>query len=78
MEHHPFFYELSAEADNDLSEIYDYTAERFGAQQAVKYLISLEEIFIGLCGNPKIGRLRNEIRKDLRSISNESHIIFTV
>ena len=31
-------YELSAVAEEDLSNIYDYTASEFGKEQAVKYL----------------------------------------
>ena len=31
-------YELSQKADNDLSDIYEYTATQFGMEQAVKYL----------------------------------------
>jgi toxin ParE1/3/4 len=76
MAHTPFSYELSPEADNDFSEIYDYTVEQFGSSQAVKYLNGFEELFVKLCSNPEIGRKRNEIRKGLRSISKESHIVF--
>lgn len=71
-----FHYELSQEADNDLDEIYDYTAEQFGMEQAIKYLMGFETVFGNLCSNPQLGRKRNEIRKGLRSISNESHTVF--
>lgn len=71
-----YTYELSEEADNDLLEIYDFTAEKFGADQAVKYLVGLESMFFALCLHPYTGRERNEIRIGLRSSSYVSHIVF--
>lgn len=71
-----FSYELSEEADTDLEEIFEYTIEKFGAAQAIKYLSSFDELFEELCHNPKLGRGRNDIRKNLKSISKESHIVF--
>lgn len=74
---HTFFpYELSQEADNDLDEIFDYTAEQFGIEQAIKYLSGFDVMFENLCSNPNLGRKRNEIRKGLRSISHISHMVF--
>ncbi len=70
------FYKLSVAADNDLSEIFDYTGENFGDYQAVKYITGFDVTFENLCKNPMSGRGRNEIKKDLRSISYESHIVF--
>lgn len=72
----PHKYELSQEADNDLQEIYDYTVEKFGADQAVDYLTGLDETFNQLCTHPHAGRIRNEIKKGLRSISYVSHTVF--
>jgi len=69
-------YELSQEADNDLSDIYDYTTTQFGMEQAVKYLLGFEDTFAVLCDQPKLGRMREEIRSGLRSISYVSHLIF--
>jgi len=71
-----YSYELTLEADNDLQDIYDYTAEQFGAEQATKYLMGLEDLFYILCHHPQSGRMRNEIRKGVRSISYVSHIVF--
>ena len=72
----PLPYELSLEADKDLEEIFDYSVAQFGVEQAVKYLGKFETVFENLCSNPRAGRVRNEIRKGLRSVSNESHIVF--
>ena len=38
-------YELSQEADKDLEEIFDYTAEKFGIEQAVGYVSDFEDVF---------------------------------
>lgn len=69
-------YELSAEADADLEEIFDYTHQEFGFNQAVKYLTDLDAIFSTLISSPEIGRLRSEIRTELYSISEQEHVIF--
>jgi len=69
-------YELSQEADIDLQTIYDHTEDKFGTDQAVKYLTGLEELFYVLCTHPNTGRVRNEIRKGLRSSSYVSHVVF--
>ena len=69
-------YTLSAAADEDLQDIFDFTAQTFGTDQAAKYLLEIEGLFFQLCALPKLGRPRNEIKKDLRSISYESHIVF--
>jgi toxin ParE1/3/4 len=69
-------YELSPEAAQDLSDIFDYTEMEFGLDQAVKYLKDLEHCFIQLCGNPSIGRERSEIREALYSFLSQSHVVF--
>jgi toxin ParE1/3/4 len=69
-------YELSQEADRDLQEIYDFSIENFGSNQAMEYLTGLEGIFNTICRHPHTGRSRNEIRKGLRCISYVSHIVF--
>lgn len=69
-------YELSQEADKDLEDIFDYTVEKFGLDQAIAYVNSFDAIFDSLSSNPQLGRERNEIRPELRSIVKESHIIF--
>lgn len=69
-------YVLSAEAENDLGEIFDYTEQEFGIEQAATYLSELETSLLALVANPKSGRERNEIRAGLRSITPHSHVIF--
>lgn len=71
-----YHYELSKEADKDLDELFDYTVEQFGMDQAIRYVSSFERVFERLCSQPKSGRLRVEIRKGLRSVSPISHTVF--
>ncbi|MGC1514037.1 MAG: type II toxin-antitoxin system RelE/ParE family toxin, partial [Maribacter sp.] len=49
---------------------------KFGQDQAIKYLIGLEEQFEKLSANYRIGRTRNDIKKGLHSLPYISHIIF--
>jgi len=69
-------YKLSIEADIDLGEIFDYTEREYGFNQAVKYLTHLDLLFQKLVLNPEIGRVRNEIKQELYSISEQEHIVF--
>jgi len=68
-------YILSQEADKDLEDIFEYTAERFGLDQAIKYLDDFDFLFALLC-DKELGRGRNEIKQGLRCINKESHIVF--
>ncbi len=70
------FYELSSEADQDISDIFDYTEVEFGLDQAVSYITAFDECFTQLIENPDLGRERGEVREELRSIISGSHIAF--
>lgn len=69
-------YILSEIADKDLEDIFDYTVDEFGFDQAEKYLLEIEEIFQNLIANPQIGKKRDEIKQDLYSFPKDNHIIF--
>lgn len=69
-------YILSEIADKDLEDIFDYTLDEFGFDQAEKYLLEIEEIFQNLIINPQIGKKRDEIKQDLYSFPKDNHIIF--
>ena len=69
-------YILSDIADRDLSEIYDYTFSAHGRDQAISYLTGLEEALELLIEQPKLGRLRPEIRGGLFAYIHEKHTIF--
>lgn len=69
-------YILSEAADKDLEDIFDYTIEHFGFEQAEKYLLEIEKIFNDIYLHPKSGKTRNEIKKGLYSFPKDNHIIF--
>jgi toxin ParE1/3/4 len=69
-------YILSKAAEEDIDAIFDYGKYRFGQEQAINYLIELESLIQTISENPDIGRLRNEIKKELQSFPFQSHIIF--
>lgn len=69
-------YRLSEEAGKDIEEIFDYTLEAFGIDQAVKYFTDLESTLTSLPLNPEMGKARNEIKIGLRSFPFVSHVVF--
>ena len=69
-------YILSEIADKDLEDIFDYTFDEFGYDQAEKDLLEIEEIFQNLIINPQIGKKRDEIKQGLYSFPKDNHIIF--
>ena len=56
-------YILSEIADKDLEDIFDYTFDEFGFDQAEKYLLEIEEIFQNLIINPQINSVLNKKNK---------------
>ena len=69
-------YRLTKSAERDLFDIWDYTVTTWGAQQAERYLRTLEERFEALAKNPDIGQARNEILPGYRSYHEARHVIF--
>ena len=67
---------LSEEADSDLNDIFDYTLSVHGLEQAQKYTMGFDDVFLSLSENPRIGKDRSEIFRDLRSLSKGHHIVF--
>lgn len=67
---------LSSLADKDLEDIFDYTYSEHGLDQAIEYVSSFDEVFVQLTQYPEIGRPRDEIRKELRSLVHKHHILF--
>lgn len=70
------FYELSAAADQDIQDIYDYAAQEYGEDQAESYTLEIEVFLDELVRSPEIGRRRDNIRTGLRSFPKRHHIIF--
>ncbi len=76
MSHGMKLYELSLEADQDISDIFDYTESEFGLDQAVTYVSVFDECFTSLLDNPELGRSRDEVCMNLRSLNYETHVVF--
>lgn len=69
-------FRLSARAERDLIEIYDYTEETFGAYQADAYHAGLERTFDLLASFPRIGRTVDEIAPGFRRFRFQAHAVF--
>jgi toxin ParE1/3/4 len=69
-------YRLSRLARLDLIEIADYTVDRWGADQANRYLDSLAARFEQLARTPTIGRPCTSVRPGYRRMEHEKHVIF--
>jgi len=69
-------YLLSPAAQADLEQIWDYTRDRWGADQAEQYLRELQRAVEGVAANPQIGRQCDEIRPGYRKVAAGSHTLF--
>lgn len=63
-------------AIDDLNEIWDYTFEKWSANQADKYYETIKSACERIGGNPEIGRSYEEISKNLFGLKSGKHIIF--
>jgi toxin ParE1/3/4 len=69
-------YKLTKEADFDIDEIWEESNLRWGKTQARKYLDEMEERFISLAENPKLGKKRPELTGSPMSFPSGRHVIF--
>ena len=69
-------YRLSPEAKKDLLAIRAHIQNKWGIQQAQKYIDALENKCGKLARSPHIGRERPEIKPGYRSITEGKHVIF--
>ena len=67
---------LSGSARRDLMEIRLYTIERWGRDQWLRYFVGFSAAFERIAKNPDCGRPRDILRKGLRSLTYEQHLIF--
>lgn len=63
-------------AESDLADIYRYTHRQWGRSQANAYIRDLHQAFLSLAEHPAAGRDRSDIKLELRSQRQGSHIIF--
>lgn len=69
-------YLLSPAAQADLEQIWDYTHDRWGVDQAEDYLRELQRAINRIAANPWIGRACDEIRPGYRKLAAGSHTLF--
>lgn len=69
-------YSLTRGADADIDGIFDYTAERWGFEQAISYTAGIQGVLTLLTERPRLGRPRQEFAAGLRSIRYERHSIY--
>jgi len=69
-------FKLSRSAEADLLHIGAYTLDRWGEQQAVRYLAELEDCCQRLADLPLLGRACNHIRPGPRCMEVGRHIVF--
>jgi toxin ParE1/3/4 len=68
-------YLLSPAAQADLEQIWDYTRDRWGVDQAEEYLRELQRAIERAAANPRIGRACDEIRPGYRKLAARSHTL---
>jgi len=69
-------YSLSQAAEEDVRKIYRYSLENFGETKAAAYLLSLDECFLILAGNPDVGKDVSYIRSGYYQFSHDRHAVF--
>jgi toxin ParE1/3/4 len=63
-------------AENDLEEIWLYSLQEWGVDQADKYIRALLSRFSWLSENPTIGKHRTDIKPGYYSFPEGRHVIF--
>jgi toxin ParE1/3/4 len=69
-------FRLSARAESDLVEIYQYTESTYGAYQAEAYIAGLERTFDLLAHFPRMGVAIEEIAAGCRRFRFQAHVVF--
>ena len=67
---------LSADAENDLADILQYTLETWGPRQMKFYAVKLDAGLSAIAGQPKIGTTRDDLFPGCRSQPIEEHVVF--
>ena len=71
-------YSIRAAAQEDLEEIWLYTFEEWGLDQADRYLNSLFSRFSWLAENPGIGKKRDDIKTGYHCFPEGRHLVFYI
>ena len=69
-------YRLGPKGTSDLAEIFDYTVDTWGEQQAGNYVEELARCFQMLADSPGLGRACDRILPGIRRFEHGEHVIF--
>jgi toxin ParE1/3/4 len=69
-------YRLGPKATSDLEELFDYTVDTWGEQQAEDYVEELARCFQMLADSPGLGRPCDLISPSIRRFEQGKHVIF--
>jgi toxin ParE1/3/4 len=69
-------YRLGPGSTSDLAEIFDYTLDTWGEQQAQSYITELAACFQLLADSPGLGRACDPILPGIRRFEQGKHVIF--
>lgn len=69
-------YLLSPAARADLDDIFDYTAQQWGLDQAETYVRGLQHAIERAAADPRIGHSCDEIRPGYRKLAAGSHTLY--
>ena len=69
-------YSLSKKAESDLEGILIYTLDRWGEEQAERYLQDLTDCFNLIAHNPGLGRTCEALFPNLKRIEQGRHVLF--
>ncbi len=67
---------FAPEAQTDIDSIYDYTAERWGIDQAERYIGTLRDLCVELAAGIRKGRDASAIRPDYFKYLCGAHVVF--
>lgn len=69
-------YKLSVRAEQDIDRIDKYTMQKYGIDQSDQYLSEIMKVLNIIVSAPKSGQERNKVKKGIRSLPANKHIIF--
>ena len=69
-------YRLTPAAERDLEDIWRYTRERWGMEQAIRYTDDLTDAFTSLAQAPSLARPCDDIRLGYRRRRVGQHVIY--
>ena len=69
-------YRIGPKGVSDLAEIFDYTVDTWGEEQAENYLDELARVFHRLVDSPGLGRACDRIYPGIRRFEQGKHVIF--